>query len=67
LGAAFLDWFPVGILAAAIGELFGVQAPAPPSVNGGGNFQAAPGPFILVALAYFTCPCPMPERLSGRS
>jgi uncharacterized RDD family membrane protein YckC len=54
LGAAFLDWVLVGVLAAAVGELFGVQAPSPPSVDGNGNFQAAPGPFILVALAYFT-------------
>jgi uncharacterized RDD family membrane protein YckC len=56
LVAAFLDWLLIGILAAAIGELFGVEAPSPPSADGGVNvqFQPAPGPFILVELAYFT-------------
>jgi uncharacterized RDD family membrane protein YckC len=54
LAAAFLDWILVGILAAAVGELFGVEAPSPPSANGGGDFQPGPGPFVLVALAYFT-------------
>jgi uncharacterized RDD family membrane protein YckC len=56
LVAAFLDWVLVGIVAAAIGELFGVEAPSPPSADGGVNFQfqPAPGPFILVELAYFT-------------
>jgi uncharacterized RDD family membrane protein YckC len=54
LAAAFLDWILIGILAAAVGELFGVQAPAPPSANGDVDFQPAPGPFILVELAYFT-------------
>ena len=34
LAAAFLDWILVGILAAAIGELFGVQVPSVASVNG---------------------------------
>ena len=52
--AAFLDWLLIGILAAAIGDLFGVKAPSPPSAHGGVNFQPAPGPFILVGLAYFT-------------
>jgi uncharacterized RDD family membrane protein YckC len=52
--AAFLDWILVGILAAAIGNLFGVDAPAPPSADGNANFQPAPGPFILVELAYFS-------------
>ena len=54
--AAFLDWILIGIVAAAIGELFGVEAPTPPSADGGVNvqFQPAPGPFILVELAYFT-------------
>jgi uncharacterized RDD family membrane protein YckC len=57
LAAAFLDWILIGIVAAAIGELFGVEVPSPPST--GGNdvnllFQPAPGPFILVELAYFT-------------
>ena len=54
LVAAFLDWLLIGILAAAIGDLFGVKAPSPPSAHGGVNFQPAPGPFILVGLAYFT-------------
>ena len=54
LVAAFLDWILIGILAAAIGELFGVHAPAPPSPDGSVGFQPAPGPFILVELAYFT-------------
>jgi uncharacterized RDD family membrane protein YckC len=54
LGAAFLDWLLVGILAAAIGELFGVRVPTPPSAYGDVNFQPAPGPFVLVALVYFT-------------
>jgi uncharacterized RDD family membrane protein YckC len=56
LAAAFLDWILVGIVAAAIGELFGVEVPSPPSANGDVDFmfQPAPGPFILVELAYFT-------------
>ncbi|HWD46549.1 MAG TPA: RDD family protein [Actinomycetota bacterium] len=57
LAAAFLDWILIGVVAAAIGQLFGVDVPSPPST--GGNdvdflFQPAPGPFILVELAYFT-------------
>jgi uncharacterized RDD family membrane protein YckC len=54
LAAAFLDWILVGILAAAIGELFGVEVPPVPSANGDVYFQPATGPFILVGLAYFT-------------
>jgi uncharacterized RDD family membrane protein YckC len=54
LAAAFLDWILVGILAAAIGELFGVEVPSVPSANGDAYFQPATGPFILVGLAYFT-------------
>jgi hypothetical protein len=57
LVAAFLDWLLVGIVAAAIGDLFGVEGPSPPSAAGDGvnvQFQPAPGPFILVELAYFT-------------
>jgi uncharacterized RDD family membrane protein YckC len=56
LVAAFLDWLLVGIVAAAIGDLFGVEAPSPPSADSDGfNFQlAGTGPFILVELAYFT-------------
>jgi uncharacterized RDD family membrane protein YckC len=53
--AAFLDWLLIGILAAAIGDLFGVEAPSPPAQGDGFNFQlAGTGPFILVELAYFT-------------
>ena len=45
--AAFLDWLLVGIVAAAIGDLFGVDAPSPPSADGGVNIQlAGTGPFI---------------------
>jgi uncharacterized RDD family membrane protein YckC len=54
LAAAFLDWILVGVLAAAIGELFGVEAPPPPSTGVDYQFQPALGPFILVELAYFT-------------
>jgi len=56
LVGAFLDWLLVGIVAAAIGDLFGVDAPSPPSADGDGfNIQlAGTGPFILVELAYFT-------------
>jgi uncharacterized RDD family membrane protein YckC len=55
LVAAFLDWLLVGIVAAAIGDLFGVDAPSPPSTDGGVNVQlAGTGPFILVELLYFT-------------
>jgi RDD family len=49
LVGAFLDWILIGILAAAIGDLFGVEPPSP-SAEGGVSF----GPFILVELAYFT-------------
>jgi uncharacterized RDD family membrane protein YckC len=53
--AAFLDWLLIGIVAAAIGELFGVEAPSPPAQGDGFNFElAGTGPFILVELAYFT-------------
>ena len=56
LVAAFLDWILVGIVAAAIGDLFGVEGPTPPAADSDGfNFQlAGTGPFILVELAYFT-------------
>ena len=57
LAAAFLDWLLIGIVAAAIGELFGVEPPSPPATGANGvnvQFQPAPGPFILVELAYFT-------------
>lgn len=53
--AAFLDWLLIGVLAAAVGDLLGVEAPTPPAADGGVNFQlAGTGPFILVELAYFT-------------
>ena len=56
LVAAFLDWILIAILAAAIGELFGVDGPSPPAADSDGvNVQlAGTGPFILVELAYFT-------------
>ena len=56
LVAAFLDWILIGIVAAAIGDLFGVEGPTPPAADSDGfNFQlAGTGPFILVELAYFT-------------
>lgn len=46
---AFLDWLLIGILAAAVGDLLGVEPPSP-SAEGGVSY----GPFILVELAYFT-------------
>ena len=55
LAAAFLDWILVGIIAAAIGQLFGVEVPSPASTAGDAvNFQPAAGPFVLVDLVYFT-------------
>jgi uncharacterized RDD family membrane protein YckC len=55
LAAAFLDWILVGVVAAAIGQLFGVEVPSVTSAAGDAvNFQAAPGPFVLVGLVYFT-------------
>jgi uncharacterized RDD family membrane protein YckC len=53
LAASFLDWILIGVVAAAVGQLFGVDLPAPPS-GGDVSFQPAPGPFILVELVYFT-------------
>lgn len=53
--AAFLDWILVGILAVAVGDLFGVDFPSTSSADGAVNVQTAgTGPFILVELAYFT-------------
>ena len=54
--SAFLDWLLVGIVAAAVGALFGVDTPAPAPAQGDGfQFQfAGTGPYILVELAYFT-------------
>jgi uncharacterized RDD family membrane protein YckC len=55
LAAAFLDWVLVGVIAAAIGQLFGVEVPSPASAAGDtANFQPAAGPFVLVELVYFT-------------
>ena len=56
LVAAFLDWILVGILATAIGALFGVDTTSPAPVQGDGfQFQVDwAGPYILVELAYFT-------------
>jgi uncharacterized RDD family membrane protein YckC len=57
LAAAFLDWILVGVVAAAIGQLFGVEVPSPPAAAGDAvnlQFQPTPGPFVLVELAYFT-------------
>ena len=55
LAAAFLDWILVGVVAAAIGQLFGVEVPTP-AVDGDDavSFQPAPGPSVLVGLVYFT-------------
>ena len=56
LVAAFLDWILVGIVASAIGALFGVNTTSPAPVQGDGfqfPFDWA-GPYILVELAYFT-------------
>jgi uncharacterized RDD family membrane protein YckC len=56
LAGAFIDWLLVGILASAIGALFGIGAPSPPPARGDG-FQFEfdwTGPYILVELAYFT-------------
>ncbi|HEV2920144.1 MAG TPA: RDD family protein, partial [Actinomycetota bacterium] len=54
LAAAFLDWILIGVVTGAIGQLFGVDVPSPPSADGDVYLQPAPGPFILVELAYFT-------------
>ena len=54
LAAAFLDWILIGVVAAAIGNLFGVEAPSTVSAYGDVSYQPAPGPFILVELVYFT-------------
>jgi uncharacterized RDD family membrane protein YckC len=53
--SSFLDWVLVGVVAAAIGQLFGVEVPSPSSATGDAvNFQPAPGPSVLVGLVYFT-------------
>jgi uncharacterized RDD family membrane protein YckC len=39
----------------AIGQLFGVEVPSPPSATGDSvNYQPPAGPFVLVGLVYFT-------------
>jgi uncharacterized RDD family membrane protein YckC len=57
LGGAFIDWLLVGVLAAAIGALFGIDTPSPLPAQSDGfqfRFDWATGPYILVELAYFT-------------
>jgi uncharacterized RDD family membrane protein YckC len=55
LVSAFLDWLLVGIAAAAVGALFGVDGPAPPAQGDGFHFElGGTGPYLLVELAYFT-------------
>jgi uncharacterized RDD family membrane protein YckC len=55
LGAAFIDWLLVGVLAGAIGALFGVDTSAPPAQGDGFQFQFdLAGPYILIELVYFT-------------
>jgi uncharacterized RDD family membrane protein YckC len=54
--AAFLDWLLLGVLAAAIGALVGIDTAAPPPVRSDGvqvRFDWA-GPYLLVELVYFT-------------
>jgi uncharacterized RDD family membrane protein YckC len=56
LVAAFLDWLLLGVLAAAIGALVGIDTASPPPVQGDGfqvQFNWA-GPYLLVELVYFT-------------
>ena len=56
LASALIDWLLVGILAGAIGALFGVDTFTPqPDRDEGLRIQAnLTGPFILVELVYFT-------------
>ncbi|HWC43236.1 MAG TPA: RDD family protein [Actinomycetota bacterium] len=54
LAAAFLDWILVGVVAAAVGNLFGVEAYSPPTAVGDPSYQPPPGPFVLVGLVYFS-------------
>jgi len=55
LVGAFIDWLLVGILAGAVGALFGVDPSPPPAAGDGFQFQFDwAGPYILLELAYFT-------------
>jgi uncharacterized RDD family membrane protein YckC len=56
LGAAFIDWLLVGVLAGAIGALFGIDTFTPPPDQGDGfRIQTnLTGPYILIELVYFT-------------
>jgi len=56
LVGAVIDWLLVGILAGAVGALFGVDTPSPPPAQGDGfRFQLDwAGPYILIELVYFT-------------
>jgi uncharacterized RDD family membrane protein YckC len=56
LAGALLDWLLVGIIASAIGALFGLDTFSPPADQvDRARIQAnLTGPFILVALVYFT-------------
>ena len=56
LGAAFIDWLLVGVLAGAIGALFGIDTFTPPPDQGDGfRIQTnLTGPYILIDLVYFT-------------
>ena len=55
LVGAFIDWLLVGILAGAVGALFGVDSPSPPAQGDGFQFRFdLAGPYILVELVYFT-------------
>jgi uncharacterized RDD family membrane protein YckC len=56
LAGAFLDWLLVGIVASAIGALFGLDTFSSPADQGDRlRIQAnLTGPFILVELVYFT-------------
>lgn len=56
LAGAFLDWLLVGIVASAIGALFGLDTFSSPADQGDRlRIQAnLTGPYILVELVYFT-------------
>jgi uncharacterized RDD family membrane protein YckC len=57
LVGAFIDWLLVGILASAIGALFGIETLSSPPAQGDGfqfRLDWATGPYLLVELVYFT-------------